>query len=94
MIHDLEPQRTRRLARRIARDLRAAGGRTLTVPVADVEDLARWRRAAIQAAHALGERASTRVVGDQVTVEVHRPVTMADRRAAAALAATFLPPRP
>ena len=56
---DLDLEKTRRLARDIERELRNSGGREFAVEVGAVEDVSRWRRAAIMAAHRMGHRAST-----------------------------------
>lgn len=48
---DLEREKTRGLARDIERELRNSGDRVFAVEVGAVEDVSRWRRAAIIAAH-------------------------------------------
>ena len=48
-----------------------------------VEDVARWRRAAVAGAHRMGQRASTHVWRGQVYVALDPPVTDAERRQAA-----------
>jgi hypothetical protein len=90
----LERERTRRLSMVIERQLREAGGRSVAVDAASVEDVARWRRAAIVAAHRMGQRASTYALAGQVRVELDLPVTAAEHGWAAQVAAGLLAPRP
>ncbi|MHB1614430.1 MAG: hypothetical protein ACYCXA_13680 [Actinomycetes bacterium] len=87
---DLERERTRRLSSEIERELRLTGVRTLVAAVDEVEDLGRWRRAAVMAAHRMGHQARTYVWGREVAVELDRPVTEAEDRRAAELVASLL----
>jgi len=87
---DLERERTRRLSAEVERELREAGARTLVVALEDVENLGRWRRAAVMAAHRMGHRARTYVWGEEVAVELDLPVTEAEDRHAALLVASLL----
>ena len=87
---DLERERTRRLSSEIERELRQTGVRTLVAAVDGVEDLGRWRRAAVMAAHRMGHRARTYVWGREVGVELDLPVTEAEDRRAAQLVANLL----
>jgi hypothetical protein len=89
----LERERTRRLSRQIEQDLRrthATGGRMLAVEADRVEDVPRWRRAAVMAAHRMGHRATTYCWGNQVRVELDLPITEAERRRAAIVTAGLL----
>lgn len=87
---DLDRERTRRLAAEIERELRQAGVRTLVAGVDDVEDLGRWRRAAVMAAHRMGHRARTYLWGREVAVELDLPVSRAEDRQAAEMVASLL----
>lgn len=87
---DLERERSRRLSDVIERQLRSCGGRTLGVDLDAVDDLGRWRRAAVAAAHRMGHRASTYVWRGQVCVALDLPVTDAERRQAALVISSVL----
>ena len=87
---ELDREKTRRVSRVIERDLRRGGARTLMVDVQTIEDVPRWRRAAIMAAHRMGHRATTYLWGRQVTVELDLPVTDEERRQAAAITSGLL----
>ena len=87
---DLERERTRRLSSDIERELRLAGVRTLLAAVDEVENLDRWRRAAVMAAHRMGHRARTYLWGKEVAVELDLPVTEAEDRRAAELVASLV----
>lgn len=87
---DLDRERTRRLAKAIERQLRREGGRSLTVDLNTVEDVPRWRRAAVLAAHSLGHGATTYVWGSQLRVELDLPITETERRQAAEVTAWLL----
>lgn len=87
---DLDRERTRQLSRTIEKDLRRGGARTLKVDVDALEDVARWRRAAIMAAHRMGHRATTYLWRRQLHVELDLPVTEAERRQAALVAESIL----
>ena len=89
----LERERTRRLLKQIERDLRlahATGERVLAVEADEVEDVPRWRRAAVMSAHRMGYRATTYCWGNQLRVELDLPVTEEERRRAAAVTADLL----
>lgn len=87
---DLERERTLRLSAEIERELRHSGARTLAAAVEEVEDLGRWRRAAVMAAHRMGHRARTYLWGREVAVELDLPVTEAEDRHAALAVASLL----
>ena len=87
---DLERERTRRLSSEIERELRLTGVRTLVAAIDEVEDLGRWRRAAVMAAHRMGHRARTYLWGREVAVELDLPVSEAEDRHAAELVASLL----
>lgn len=87
---NLDRERTRRLAKEIERDLRRAGGRSLIVDLSTIDDVARWRRAAVLAAHSLGHRASTYMWGGRLRVELDLPITEVERRQAALVTARLV----
>jgi pyridoxal biosynthesis lyase PdxS len=87
---ELDRAKTRRVSREIERDLRRGGARTIMVDVQTVEDVLRWRRAAIMAAHRMGHRATTYLWGRQLLVELDLPVTDPERREAAAVTSSIL----
>ena len=89
---DLEREKTRRLARDIERELRNSGDREFAVDVGAVEDVSRWRRAAIMAAHRMGHRASTYLWRGEWRVELDLPVTEAERRYSALLIGSIIAP--
>ena len=77
----IEAGRIERLARQLSPDLAADG--TVSVPTATVADLGEWRAAARKAARGLGEPVRTGVSGERVWAALDRPVTDAQREAAA-----------
>ena len=87
---DLDRERTRRLSSDIERELRLTGVRTLVAAIDEVEDLGRWRRAAVMAAHRMGHRARTYLWGKEVAVELDLPVTEAEDRRAAEFVASLV----
>ena len=87
---DLERERTRRLSSDIERELRLTGARTLVATLDEVENLDRWRRAAVVAAHRMGHRARTYVWGQEVAVELDLPATGLEDRFGAELAASLV----
>ena len=89
-IVDLDRERTRRLAVEIERELRLTGVRTLVAAIDEVEDLGRWRRAAVMASHRMGHRARTYLWGREVAVELDLPVSEAEDRRAAEMVASLL----
>ena len=82
---DLEAERTRRLSASIERGLRRGGGRGLAVDEDRIDDVGRWRRAAVMAAHRLGHRASTYRWRGQWDVALDVPVSAVEQRSAAEL---------
>ena len=87
---DLDLERTRRFSAEIERELRRSGARTLVAATDGVEDLGRWRRAAVMAAHRMGHRARTYIWGREVALELDLPVSEAEDRLAAELVASLL----
>ncbi|MDA8045713.1 MAG: hypothetical protein M0Z30_10835 [Actinomycetota bacterium] len=81
----LEAERTRRLSESIERDLRRAGGAGLVVDEDQIDDVGRWRRAAIMAAHRRHHRARTYRWCGQWHLSVDVPVGAAEQRTAAEL---------
>jgi hypothetical protein len=88
----IEKERTLRLAREIERELRLTGARELRVPITEVEDPARWRRAAVMASHRIGFVANTLKWGRTLVLLVHKPVTEAESRWAAEVTTDLLLP--
>jgi hypothetical protein len=89
---DLEREKTRRLAREIERELRNSGDRVFAVEAGAVEDVSRWRRAAIMAAHRMGHQASTYLWRGEWRVVLDVPVTAAERRRSALLIESIIAP--
>jgi hypothetical protein len=90
---DLERAKTRRLARDIERELRNSGDRVFAIDVGAVEDVSRWRRAAIMAAHRMGHQASTYLWRGEWRVALDIPVSEAERRRSALLIESIVAPR-
>ena len=86
----IERQRTLRLALEIEREFRRSGARELRVKAGDVDDVGRWRRAAVIAVHRLGHPATTWASGEIVAAAVLRPVTVMERQDAAQRIADLL----
>ena len=80
---DMERERTLRLSCTIERDLRRAGGKSLSIDEDRVENLARWRRAAVMAAHRMGHRAETYRWLGRWRIDLDYPLTKAESKFAA-----------
>jgi hypothetical protein len=91
---DLECERTRRLSVLIERDWRRSGDATVAVDADAVDDVRRWRKAAVMAAHRMGHKASTYAWRGEWVAALDVPVTVADNRRAAEILASLILPRP
>ena len=79
-VESLERARTERLADTLVAPLRERG--QAFARIADVDDVGRWRRAAVLAGHRLGLHVRTLVAesSDLVAYVTDRPVSMAEQR--------------